>query len=144
VELHVKKTKPAAKKRRTTEKIEDVIEQEAKADRRLTPLVTAGLNGAIHGIVTALVAQARQWSRGSMGLNLKDNLAVEPAGEGFVNLHWGFSQMGKMDKEHAEEYVKIVLEVLESNLREWEAYRDLEKTITEIGRLGRSSEKNWR
>jgi hypothetical protein len=120
--------------------IESVIEQAAKADRRLTPLVTAGLNGVIHGIVTALVAQARQWSRGSMGLNLKDNLAVEPAGEGFVNLHWGMSQMGKMDKEHAEEYVKIVLEVLgdmESNLRDWEAYRDLEKTIAEIGRLGR-------
>jgi len=121
-------------------KIESVIEQAAKADRRLTPLVTAGLNGVIHGIVTALVAQARQWSHGSMGLNLKDNLAMEPVGEGFVNLHWGFSQMGKMDKEHAEEYVKIVLEVLgdlESNLREWEAYRDLEKTIAEIGRLGR-------
>jgi hypothetical protein len=121
-------------------RIEDVIEQAAKEDRRLTPLVTAGLNGVINGIVTALVAQVGQWSRGSTGLNLKDNLVIEPAGEGFMSLRWGFSQMGKMDQEHAEGYVKIVLEVLgylESNLREWEAYRDLEKTIAEIGRLGR-------
>ncbi len=120
--------------------IKGVIEQAAKEDSRLESLITAGLDGVIPGIVTALVAQARQWSHGSLGLNLEDNLAVEPAGDGFVKLRWGYSQMGKMDNEHAEAYVKIVLAVLEdlqSNLREWEAYRDLEKTILEIERLRR-------
>jgi len=120
--------------------IERVAEQAAKADSRLTPLIAVGLNRVVPGIVSALVAQVRQWSSGRLGLNLKDNLAAEPAEEGLVNLRWGLSPMGKMDKEHAEGYGKIVLEVmgdLESNLREWEAYRDLEKAIAEIGRLDR-------
>jgi len=45
-----------------------------------------------------------------------------------------------MDSEHATGYVEIVrdvLEDLESNIRGWEVYSELEKIITEIGRLRR-------
>jgi hypothetical protein len=48
--------------------------------------------------------------------------------------------MGAMEVEHSERCVKIghdVLEDLESRLRDWEDYRNLEKTIAEIGRLDR-------
>jgi len=122
------------------QRLESTIEQAAKADDRLTPLVTAGLDGVIPGIVAALASQSKQWSYGNGGLNPKDNLLMEPAGEGFVNLRYGAFHMGKMDTEHAERYKKIVWDVLEdmeSNLRSGEAYHDLEKTGAEIRLVSR-------
>lgn len=120
--------------------IESLIEQAAKAHPKLTPLVDIGLDGIIPGIVVALTFQAKQWSHGNEGLNPKDNLLTEPTGEGFVNLRFGFSHMGIMEVEHSERYVKIVhdvLEDLESRLRDWEEYRNLEQTVAEIGRVYR-------
>jgi hypothetical protein len=122
------------------QRLESTIEQAAKADDRLTPLVTAGLDGVVPGIVAALAFQSKQWSYGNDGLNPKDNLLMEPAGEGFVNLRYGAFHMGKMDTEHAERYKKIVRDVLEdmeSNLRSGEAYHDLEKTGAEIRLVSR-------
>jgi len=121
------------------QKLEMVIEESVKADGRLTPLINAGLDGIVPGTVAVLVAEAKQWSHGNIGHSLKDSLVMEPAGEGLVNPRFGFSHMGIMEVEHSERYVKIVHDVLEdlgSRLRDWEDYRDLEKTIAEIGRLG--------
>ena len=121
------------------QKLEEVIEESVKADHGLTPLINAGLDGIVPGIVAVLVAEAKQWSHGNIGHSLKDSLVMEPAGEGLVNPRFGFSHMGIMEVGHSERYVKIVhdvLEDLESRLRDWEDYRDLEKTIAEIGLLG--------
>lgn len=121
-------------------KIGSIIEQAAKAHPKLKPLVNAGLDGIILGIVDALSSQASTWSHGNKGLNTKENLLTEPAGEGLVNLHYGGWQMIKKYNELANGYketVRGVIEDLESSLRSWEAYLDLEKTITEIGRVGR-------
>ena len=121
------------------QKLERAIEVLVKEDRRLTPLTDAGLKGIVPGVIAVLVAEAKQWSHGNIGHSLKDSLVMEPAGEGFVNPRFGFSHMGIMEVEHSERYVKIVHDVLkdlESRLRDWEDYRDLEKTIAEIGRLG--------
>ncbi len=122
------------------QKLTNLIDQAAKADSRLKLFVDTGLNGVILGIVAALTSQAKYWSLGNNGLNPKGNLLMEPAGEGFVSLRYGAFHMGKMDTEHAERYKKIVRDVLgdmESHLRDWEAYHDLEKTGAEIGRVGR-------
>lgn len=121
------------------QKLERAIEVLVKEDRRLTPLTDAGLKGIVPGVIAVLVTEAKQWSHGNIGHSLKDSLVMEPAGEGLVNPRFGFSHMGIMEVEHSERYVKIVhdvLEDLESRLRDWEDYRDLEKTIAEIGRLG--------
>lgn len=121
------------------QKLERVIEESVKADHRLTPLINAGLDGIVHDIVAVLVVEAKQWSHGNIGHSLKDSLVMEPAGEGLVNPRFGFSHMGIMEVAHSESYVEIVhdvLEDLESRLRDWEDYRNLEKTIAEIGRLG--------
>jgi hypothetical protein len=121
------------------EKLESVIEGSVKTDQRLIPLVNIGLNGIEHGIVAVLIAEVKQWSHGSTEYTLKDSLIMEPAGEGFVNPRFGFSHMGVMEVGRSEEYAKIiydVLEDLESKLRDWEEYRNLEKTIVEIGHLG--------
>ena len=122
------------------QKLENMIEQAVKADRRLTPLVSSGLDGLVPGIVRALAFQVEQWSHEQRGLDVKDNLVTEPTGEGLVDLHYGFSHMGKMDRKHAERYVEVVRQVLvdlESSVREWEAFHDLERTISEIGRVSR-------
>ncbi|MHB8105248.1 MAG: hypothetical protein ACYDG5_06895 [Dehalococcoidales bacterium] len=121
------------------QKIGSIIEQAAKEHPKLTPLVNAGLHGIIPGIVSALSAQASRWSHGYKGLNTKENLLTEPAGEGLVNLRYGGWEMGKMDNKYAGKYKEIMREVLDElqpGLKGWEAYRDLEKTVTEIGRLG--------
>jgi hypothetical protein len=121
------------------QKLERAIAVLVKEDRRLTPLTDAGLKGIVPGVIAVLVAEAKQWSHGNIGHSLKDSLVMEPAGEGLVNPRFGFSHMGIMEVEHSERYVKIVhdvLEDLESRLRDSQEYRDLEKTIAEIGRLG--------
>jgi len=121
-------------------RLEIVIDESVKADRRLTPLINDGLDGIVPGIVAVLVFEAKQWVRGNTGCSLKDSVVTESAGEGLVNPCFGFSHMGIMKVEHSERCVKIVhdvLEDLESRLRGWEDYRNLEKTIAEIGRLDR-------
>jgi hypothetical protein len=121
-------------------KLEIMADEWVKADRRLTPLINDGLDGIVPGIVAVLVAEAKQWIHGNTAYSLKDSVFTEPAGEGLVNPCFGFSHMGVMEVERSERCVKIVhdvLEGLESRLRDSEEYRDLEKTIAEIGRLGR-------
>ncbi len=121
------------------QKLEEVIKESVKADHGLTPLINTGLDGIVPGIVAVVIAEAKQWSHGNAGYSLKDNLIMEPAGEGLVNPRFGFSHMGIMQVEHSERCAKIVYDVivdLESRIRDWEDYRNLEKTIAEIGRLG--------
>jgi hypothetical protein len=121
-------------------KLERVIEESVKPDRRLTPLINAGLDGIVHGTVAVLIAEVKQWSHGNTEYSLKDTLVMEPAGEGLVNPRFGFSHIGIMEVKYSERYVKIVHDVLgdlEFRLKNSEDYRNLEKTIAEIGRLGR-------
>jgi len=118
--------------------LERVIGEMVKADHRLTPAVNTGLDGIIDGIVAVLIAEEKQWVHGNTGYSLKDSLVMEPAGEGLVNPRFGFSYMGVMAEDQAEEYVDTIREVIEDlelGLREHEAYLDLGKTLTEIGRL---------
>jgi hypothetical protein len=98
----------------------------------------AGLDEIVPGTVAVLMAEVKQWSHGNTGYSLKDSLVMEQAGEGFVRPRFGFSQIGTMEVGQSEKYVKIVsdvLEDLESQLRGWEEYQSLEKTVAEIGRL---------
>lgn len=120
------------------QELEGIVEEAVKADRRLVPMVDAGLDGIIPGIVKVLVAEAKQWSQGNIGHNLKDSLVMEPAGEGLVNPRFGFSHMGIMTEAQAKEYVKTirqVIEDLEHSLRENEGYLNLVKTLDELRRL---------
>ncbi len=121
------------------QQLEMIIEESVKTDHRLTPLINASLDGIVPGTVSVLVAEAQRWSHGNTGYSLKDSLVMEPAGEGLVNLRFGSSHMGIVEGEHSERYAKIVRDViedLESRIRDQEDYRNLEKTIAEIGRLG--------
>lgn len=118
--------------------IDILIEEAVKAEPRLTPLMRGGMDGVIPGITAALTFQSKHWSQGYKGLNPKDNLLTEPAGDGIVNLRYGAFFMGIMDTEHVNEHKKIVgkvLETLEARIKEWEPYRNVEQRIVEIGRL---------
>ena len=121
------------------QKLEMVIEESVKKHGRLAPLINAGLDGVVHGIVAVLIVDAKQWSHGDTRYSQKDSLVKEPAGEGLVNLRFGSSHMCIVEGEHSERYAKIVRDViedLESRIRDQEDYCNLEKTIAEIGRLG--------
>ncbi|MBA7611805.1 hypothetical protein ES703_19036 [subsurface metagenome] len=59
--------------------------------------------------------------------------------EGFVNLRYGFSQMGKVKEEHVR-IIRDVLEDWELRIKQWEEYQKLEKSFTELRRV----EKNLR
>ncbi len=118
--------------------VKSKVEQMTSTESRLTPLVNAGVNGVIPGIVLALTFEAGQWSHGWKGFNTNDNLIVELTGEGKVSPRYGAYHMGIMSEElfrKHEETLKKVLINLELKLRESEDYRDLEQTISEAGRL---------
>lgn len=109
------------------------------SDSRLSAGLDASETGVVPGIIVALKFQIDHWAQGDQGLNIKDNLIPEPAEEKFVNLRYGFSQMGKVNKKH----VALIDEVLldgESRIRQWEEFEKLEKSFTELRRV----EKNLR
>lgn len=115
------------------------IEKVVMSDSRLSSGLDASETGVVPGIIVALKFQIEHWAKGDQGLNIKDNLMSEPAEEGFVNLRYGFAQMGKVSKEH----VTLIDEVLldwESRIRQWEEFEKLEKSFTELRRV----EKNLR
>ena len=120
------------------DRIKDRAENEASADNRLKQTLSNDEDGVIPSIIGALVFQADRWSQGYQGLNINENLISEPAKEeGFVDLHYGFSRMNLVRKEH----VSIVGEVLkdfESRVKQWDEFVDLEKAYTEEKQVKRN------
>jgi len=108
-----------------------------KSDTRLVQMSSEGATGVILGIIAALSFQIEQWAQGSSGLNMKDSLIAEPAEEGFVNLRYGFAQMGKVKKEHVA-MVREVLKDWESQIKQWEEYQKLGKSFIELKRVERN------
>ena len=116
------------------------IEQTVKMEQRLSPLLAAGLSEVTPGIINALDFQVEQWSSGYQGLNVEHNLRAEPAGEGLVQLCYGFSRMDIVKSEDAENHLNILREIikdLEKGVAEWEVYKNSRRTKEEIGRLDR-------
>ena len=116
----------------------NMIEAAALTDQSLSS-ISGRMDGLLPGIIEALVFQVQQWSHGNKGINPQDQLQSEPA-NGFVNLRYGFAQLGRVDVEQAHEYQEIIREglgKLESHLRSSEQYLNLEKTANEIERLNR-------
>jgi len=116
------------------------IEQTVRAERRLDQLLSAGLSEVVPGIINALAFQVERWSLEFQGLNVRDNLRTEPAGEGLVQLCYGFSRMDIVKIEDAEGHLNTLREIiehLEKNIRKWKVFDNLRKTNDEISRLGR-------
>ena len=78
------------------------IEQTVRTERKFSPLLSAGLSEVVPGIIIAFAFQVEKWSLGFKGLNVRDNLRTEPAGEGLVQLCYGFSRMDIVKSEDAE------------------------------------------
>ena len=116
------------------------VEQAVRAERRFDPLLSAGLTEVIPGIINVLFFQVEQWSLRHEGLNVRDNPRTEPAGEGLVQLCYGFSRMDVVKSEDADGYLSILKEIikyLEKKIRKWKAFDNLRKTNDEISRLNR-------
>jgi len=115
------------------------IEKVVRSDSRLSAGLDASETGVVPGIIVALKFQIEHWAKGDQGLNINDNLILEPAEEKFVNLRYGFAQMGKVNKKHVA-LISDVIQNGESRIRKWEEFEKLEKSFTEL----RLVEKNLR
>lgn len=116
------------------------VEQTARTERKFDPLLSAGLTEVVPGIAKILSFQVERWSLGFEGLNVRDNLRTEPAGEGLVQLCYGFSRMDIVKSKDAEGYLNTlgkIIKYLEKNIRKWEVLDNLQKTNYEINRLDR-------
>ncbi|MDP2719283.1 MAG: hypothetical protein Q8P44_05585 [Dehalococcoidia bacterium] len=120
--------------------VKQKIEKAVRAERRLAPLLSAGLSEVVPGIINALNYQVGQWSIGGSGLTLEDNLLIEPAGQGKGQLCYGSSRMATVKREDAKKYLRPlrkIIDSLEHDITSWEEYGKLRKTNEEIGRLDR-------
>lgn len=116
------------------------VEQAVRAERRFDPLLSVGLSEVVPGIIIAFAFQVEKWSLGFEGLNVRDNLRTEPAGEGLVQLCYGFSRMDIVKSKDAEGYLNTlgkIIKYLEKNIRKWKVLDNLRKTSDEINRLDR-------
>ncbi|MFC1930342.1 hypothetical protein ACFLWE_00375 [Chloroflexota bacterium] len=126
------------------EKLEEAlktkIEETVRLEKGLALLVSAGLSEIVPGFINALNHQVEQWYHGAKGLNVEDNLRAEPAGEGLVQLCYGFSRMDIVKKEDSKKHLhslRKIVESLEQDVASWDEYSNLRKKIEEIGRLDR-------
>ena len=116
------------------------IEQTVRTEQKFSPLLSAGLSEVVPGIIIAFASQVEKWPLGFEGLNVRDNLRTEPAGEGLVQLCYGFSRMDIVKSKDAEGYLNTLGEIvkyLEKNMRKWKVLDKLQKTNYEINRLDR-------
>ncbi len=116
------------------------VEQAVRVEHRFDPLLSAGLTEVVSGIIIAFAFQVEKWSLGFKGLNVRDNLRTELAGEGLVQLCYGFSRMDIVKSKDAEGYLTTLGEIikyLEKNIRKWKVLDNLCKTNHEISRLNR-------
>lgn len=113
------------------------LKEVVESDSTLEPILSAGETEVIPGIVEILAFQVDQWAKGYNGLNVEDNLVTKPAEPGFVNLRYGFSQMGKVKEKHVA-IIREVLQDLESLIVQWEEYSALQKLCADLSRLKRN------
>jgi len=133
---HSLQDKAAAQRQR----LEVAIEQTVKTNLKLNFLVSGGLDELVPGVVRALAFQVEQWSQGLPGLETERDLVSEPTGQGLLDTHYGFSRLGTIDAEDAEQYVETLRELLvglEASAKGWEVSHDLERTASEIERVRR-------
>ena len=110
-----------------------------KENKKLARLSDTGLSWIVDGVSAILVAEVKQWLNGNVGYTLRNNVVIEPAGEGLVVPRIGFASVGQpMGEADAKRNLQIVtdeLEGLESLVKNSEEYLASERVISEIKRL---------
>lgn len=115
------------------------IERLVKINKRLNSDLTADENGVIAGLIAALNFQLEQWAMGNRGFIIAEDLHSEPGESGFVNIRYGFAQMGKAP-ENIVPIIREVIQYMEKRLKDLEEFGKLEKAFTDLRRI----EKNLR
>lgn len=114
--------------------VKERLERELDNDTRLNEIPGTNRSTVVYGCIDALTFQIEKWSRGSLGINIKDNFKLKPAKEkGAVNIEFGSFFMDNVDS-HYIQTVKDILTGWESKVKEWEEYVALEKLFTRLSR----------
>jgi hypothetical protein len=108
------------------------LENEVGANEKLNSTLSGDCAIAVRrGIVAALNFQAKQWSRREKDLDINEDFKEEPAEKSYVNLRYGFAQMGKVEKK----FTVIIREAIisfGSQIRHWDEYNSLQKLYAEL------------
>lgn len=113
------------------------LREEIELDRRLGAAWVIDKEKAAGGLADVILFQMKALARGWPGLALKDSLVSEPAGEGLVEIRYGFSHLGRI----IEGYVPRMREILgdyESKIRGWTEYEEMGDLYSHLIRLGES------
>ncbi|MFC1952538.1 hypothetical protein ACFLWR_00195 [Chloroflexota bacterium] len=110
------------------------IEAGISSDSYLKSQLANEETSVVTGLIDALKAQAELWAQGSPGLNVTDNLRIEPPDEDFVNVHYGPFNMGRVSKEHVGVVRKAIIDWT-SLVKEKEEYRGIERAVRELERI---------
>ena len=112
--------------------VKEHLERNLGSDTRLNKIPDTNRSTVVYGCIAALTFQIERWSRGGLGINIKDNFKIKPAKEkGAVNIEYGAFCMDDVDS-HYVQTVKDILTGWESRVKEWEEYAALEKLFKKL------------
>ena len=118
--------------------LQDMIRQKLvasiKDDGRLKAIVSRGASGVVTAAADVLLFQMQAWSRGREGLKIDRDIHSEKAPEGRFIMRYGFSHFEEIEESHVET-IKAVLIDIESKLKNWPEYLEMEKLYSKLARL---------
>lgn len=91
--------------------------------------------GVVSSAIVALAHQFEQWTRGSKGLNIKQDWTIEERRDGEISIRYGFSHFGWIQESDLATIIKI-LGRYEKQIRKWPEYQEMEKQIKDLKELG--------
>lgn len=115
-------------RQQTSTKLEELV----NSDSRLSSVLDNS-EKEVPGIIATLRFQSGQWAEVQPGLNTKDSLVTEDAGE-LVSLRCGHAQICKVKREHVA-LINTVWQDWESRIRQWEEFEQLQKSLAEMKRV---------
>ncbi len=118
-------------------RLRDVVQNSVSADSALVSQLVSKEELVISGIAGAAAVRAEFLTQGHDLPDVRDVVPAMPAGEGFVEMHYGSISMGKVKTEHAD-LVRDAIRQWTDRARTMSECRALEKALADIPRVHQS------